>query len=205
MSKTKSPITGKVAKKAFIKGGVQYYTDELGNIFCKKLDQSGMVGGGNEDTRNTDEMNKTRLERIRQISGKTNPMILDYGCGTGLMVTFMQDADIDCDGYDPYNGYYADVLSLKKDYDVIVLTEVIEHLTAPFAELAEIKELCHPGSKVMIETSFADWLTEADEYIEPKVGHCTIFSHAGLDHLMAQFSFKPDNHINRNVRIYAVG
>ena len=205
MSKTKSPITGKVAKKAFVKGGVQYYTDELNNIFCKKLDQSGMVGGGKEDERNADELNLVRMYRIQKISGKQQPTILDYGCGTGLMVTFMQDADIDCDGYDPYNGYYADVLSLKKDYDVIVLTEVIEHLTAPFAELAEIKEMCHPGSKIMIETSFTDWLTEHDEYIEPKVGHCTIFSHAGLDHLMAQFGFTPGNHINQNVRIYAVG
>jgi len=205
MSKTKSPITGKVAKKAFVKGGVQYYTDDLANIFCKKLEQSGMVGGGKEDERNADELNLVRMYRIQKISGKQQPTILDYGCGTGLMVTFMQDADIDCDGYDPYNGYYADVLSLKKDYDVIVLTEVIEHLTAPFAELAEIKEMCHPGSKIMIETSFTDWLTEHDEYIEPKVGHCTIFSHAGLDHLMAQFGFTPGNHINQNVRIYAVG
>jgi hypothetical protein len=203
MSKTKSPITGKVAKKAFVKGGVQYYTDDLANIFCKKLDQSNMVGGGNEDTRNTDELNLVRMYRIQKISGKQQPTILDYGCGSGLMVTFMHDAGIDCDGYDPYNGYYADVLSLKKDYDVIVLTEVIEHLTVPFAELAEIKEFCHPGSKIMIETSFADWLTEHDAYIEPKVGHCTIFSHAGLDHLMAQFGFIPDNHINRNVRIYS--
>ena len=205
MSKTKSPITGKVAKKAFVKGGAQYYTDELNNIFCKKLDQSGMVGGDKELERNADDINQTRLERIRKISGKDNPTILDYGCGSGLMVTFMDDAGIDCDGYDPYNGYYADVLSLKKDYDVIVLTEVIEHLTAPFAELAEIKEMCHKGSKVMIETSFTDWLTETDEYINPEIGHCTIFSHAGLDHLMSQFGFTPDNHINRNVRIYAVG
>lgn len=205
MSKTKSPITAKVAKKAFVKGGVQYYTDELGNIFCKKLDQSGMVGGGMELERNADDINQTRLDRIRQISGKQNPTILDYGCGTGLMVKFMHDNLIDCDGYDPYNGHYADVLSLKRDYDVIVLTEVIEHLTAPFAELAEIKEFCHPGSNIMIETSFADWLTKDDFYIEPKVGHCTIFSHAGLDHLMAQFGFIPSNHINRNVRIYAVG
>ena len=205
MSKTKSPITGKVAKKAFVKGGVQYYTDELNNIFCNKLDQSGMVGGGNEDTRNTDEMNLVRMYRIQKLSGKQQPTILDYGCGSGLMVTYMQDAGIDCDGYDPYNGYYADVLSLKKEYDVIVLTEVIEHLTAPFAELQEIKYLCHPGSKVMIETSFTEWITQDDIYINPEVGHCTIFSHAGLDNLMEQFGFVPDNHINQNVRIYAVG
>jgi hypothetical protein len=205
MSKTKSPITRKVAKKAFVKGGVQYYTDELGNIFCKKLDQSNMVGGGNEEPRNSDELNRTRLERIKQISGKSNPTILDYGCGNGMMVKFMQLAGLECDGYDAYNDHYADLLSLKNEYDVIVLTEVIEHLTAPFAELEEIKVMCHPGSKIMIETSFADWLTEHDAYIDPSVGHCTIFSHAGLDHLMAQFGFKPDNHINRNVRIYAVG
>lgn len=205
MSKTKSPITGKVAKKTFVKGGVQYYTDDLGNIFCKKLDQSGMVGGGNEDTRNTDEMNKTRLERIRQISGKHDPTILDYGCGNGLMVKFMQAAGIECDGYDVYNDDYADFISLKKEYDVIVLTEVIEHLTAPFAELEEIKVLCHADSKIMIETSFTEWITQDDIYINPEVGHCTIFSHAGLDNLMVQFGFKPDNHINRNVRIYAVG
>ena len=205
MSKTKSPITGKVAKKAFVKGGVQYYTDDLGNIFCNKLDQSNMVGGGNEDTRNTDEMNRTRLERIRQISGKDNPTILDYGCGTGLMVTFMQATGIDCDGYDPYNKYYNDFMYLKKDYDVIVLTEVIEHLTAPFAELEEINALTHKGSKVMIESSFTEWITKDDVYVNPQIGHCTIFSHAGLDHLMAQFGFTPDNHINRNVRIYALG
>lgn len=205
MSKTKSPITGKVAKKAFVKGGVQYYTDDLGNTFCHKLDQSNMVGGGNEEPRNSDELNRTRLERIRQISGKDNPTILDYGCGNGLMVKFMQAAGIQCDGYDVYNPEFADLLYLKKDYDVIVLTEVIEHLTAPFAELEEINALTHKGSKVMIETSFSDWLTEHDAYIEPAVGHCTIFSHAGLDHLMAQFGFTPDNHINRNVRIYAVG
>jgi SAM-dependent methyltransferase len=205
MSKTKSPITGKVAKKAFVKCGVQYYTDDLGNIFCHKLDQSGMVGGDKELERNADEINQTRLERIRQISGKTNPTILDYGCGTGLMVKFMQSAGLECDGYDVYNDEFADFLYLKKEYDVIVLTEVIEHLTAPFAELEEINALTHRGSKVMIETSFTDWLTENDAYIEPKVGHCTIFSHAGLDYLMQQFGFTPDNHINRNVRIYAVG
>jgi hypothetical protein len=57
----------------------------------------------------------------------------------------------------------------------------------------------------MIETSFTDWLTPDDAYVEPTVGHCTIFSHIGLDHLMARFGFQPGVHINRNVRIYEVG
>jgi hypothetical protein len=199
----KSPITGEIAKKSFIKNGVQYYTDELGNIFCEKLDQSNMVGGGNEQPRNANEINQTRLERIKQISGKNNPTILDYGCGNGLMVKFMKSKGINCDGYDPYNKEFNTLP--KNKYDVIVLTEVIEHLTTPFNELQEIKTLCHYKSKIMIETSFSNWLTKDDAYIEPNVGHCTIFSHEGLDNLMAQFGFIPANHINKNVRVYQSG
>jgi hypothetical protein len=59
-----------------------------------------------------------------------------------------------------------------------------------------------PGGKVMIETSFSDWLTEADSYIDPRIGHSTIFSHAGLDFLMKKHGFKVGKHINQNVRIY---
>ena len=68
-----SPITGSIAQKAFIKGGEQYYTDELGNFFCNALDQSGMIGGISvisEEDRNDESANTTRLQRIKDITGK---------------------------------------------------------------------------------------------------------------------------------------
>lgn len=202
-NKKKSPITGFACEKAFIKGGVQYYRDGLGNIFSKPLDQSEMIGGGYEVERNNDAANETRLQRIKDITGKAKPTILDFGCGNGMLVDFAKGRGFDAVGYDLYRPETHDALNSK--YDCLLLIEVIEHLSEPFDELKLIKNLLNPGGKVMIETSFSDWLTEHDAYIEPKVGHCTIFSHAGLDFLFEKFGFKIGKHINDNVRIYAVG
>ena len=199
-NKKKSPITGFACEKAFIKGGVQYYRDGLGNIFSKPLDQSEMVGGNNEMLRNNEADNITRLQRAKDITGKPNPTILDFGCGNGMLVSFGKARGYNVLGYDLYRPETHD--ALNKKYDCILLIEVVEHLSEPFDELKLIKNLLNPGGKVMIETSFSDWLTEHDAYIEPKVGHCTIFSHAGLDHLFEKFGFKIGKHINRNVRVF---
>ena len=198
MPMEKSPVTGGLCFKAFIKNGVQYYTDELKNIFSDWIDQSGMVGGGNEVERNSDELNAGRLERIRMLTGKQDPVVLDYGCGHGMMAKYFNERGVTCVPYDKY----VDGTEFTYENDCITLTEVIEHLTAPFSELDHVYSGLKDGGIVMIETSFSDWLTEHDTYIEPKVGHCTIFSHAGLDHLMQKHGFKVGNHLNRNVRIY---
>lgn len=194
----KSPVTGGACVKAFIKHDVQYFTDELGNIFCAGLDQSNMVGGGNEIERNSDQLNQGRLERVRMLTGKESPVVLDYGCGHGIMAKYFNDRGVKCIPYDKYvkGSVFAD------ENDCIVLTEVIEHLTAPFEELDHIYSGLKDGGVLMLETSFSDWLTEHDSYITPTVGHCTIFSHAGLDFLMQKHGFKIGNHINRNVRVY---
>ncbi len=197
-NKKKSPITGFACEKAFIKYGVQYYRDGLGNLFSKPLDQSNMVGGGNEIPRNEDSINQVRLDRIRQLTGKQNPIVLDFGCGNGLMAKYFNDRGVFCNPYDKYIEGCVFTMS----NDCIVLTEVIEHLSAPFDELKQIYKGLNPGGIVMIETSFSDWLTEHETYIDPRVGHSTIFSHMGLDFLMERFGFKPGNHVNRNVRIY---
>jgi hypothetical protein len=82
------------------------------------------------------------------------------------------------------------------------MVEVIEHLSSPFSELDHVYSKLKKGGKVYIETSFSDWLTKEDSYIEPSVGHCTIFSHKGLDYLMQAKGFKVGEHINQNVRVY---
>ena len=199
-NKKKSPITGFACEKAFIKGGVQYYRDGLGNIFSKPLDQSEMVGGNNEMLRNNEADNITRLQRAKDITGKPNPTILDFGCGNGMLVCFGKARGYNVFGYDLYRPETHD--ALNKKYDCLLLIEVVEHLSEPFDELKLIKNVLNPGGKVMIETSFSDWLTEHDAYIEPKVGHCTIFSHAGLDFLFEKFGFKIGKHINDNVRVF---
>lgn len=204
MANKKSPITREPGQKHFVKGGVQYYKDELNNWFCSYIKQDDLVGGGFEIERNANEINETRLKRVQEITGKQNPFVLDYGCGNGLMVRYFQAQQVRSNGFDKFNPKF-NRLELGTGYDCVTLIEVVEHLTEPWNELKHIKECLAPGGKVMIETSFTDWLTPEDSYVEPSVGHCTIFSHIGLDHLMARFGFQPGVHINRNVRIYEVG
>lgn len=204
MANKKSPITREPGQKHFVKGGVQYYKDELNNWFCTYIKQEDLVGGGFEPERNLNEINETRLKRVREITGKQNPAILDYGCGNGLMVRYFQAQGVRGNGFDKFNPKF-NRLELGTGYDCVTLIEVIEHLTEPWTELKQIHDCLAPNGKVMIETSFTDWLTPDDIYVEPSVGHCTIFSHIGLDHLMARFGFQPGVHINRNVRIYELG
>lgn len=198
MPMEKSPVTGGPCVRAFVKHDVQYYTDDLGNIFCEALDQSNMVGGGNEIERNSDALNQGRLERIRMLTGKEFPKVLDYGCGHGIMAKYFRDRGVECVPYDKY----VEGSEFTYGNDCITLTEVVEHLSAPFEELAQVYSGLKVGGVVMIETSFSDWLTKHDTYITPTVGHSTIFSHAGLDFLMQKFGFVVGDHINRNVRIY---
>lgn len=185
---------------AFSKGGVKYYRDEFGTLHSKSIDQTDMVGGENHFERNIREFNEVRLQRIKDITGKSNPYVLDYGCGQGQFLYFLREKQIKSNGYDPYNPEFNYLFNIK--YDCITMIEVVEHLSYPFPELSGVHLLLNEGGKVMIEASFTDWLTQDDEYINPEVGHCTIFSHAGLDCFMQKAGFKIASHINQNVRVY---
>lgn len=180
------------------KGGYMYYQDNNGIIFCDQIDQSNMVGGGNEQPRNI-EQNPMRLERINRL--KENPIVLDFGCGNGMLVDFLTDNGVQAHGYDEYSDKHNQP-PLFNHYDIVVMVEVIEHLYTPFKELDNIFRWLKPGGIVMIETSFTDWLTIEDNYIEPSVGHHCVFSHAGLTQLMVSKGFVEIQHENQNVRYY---
>lgn len=183
----------------FTKRGVKYHKDQFGTLHSKSIDQTDMVGGEKQEERNSEELNATRLERIKAIT-PSNRYVLDYGCGLGQFLSYLRQKGVKSNGYDPYNPEFDFLYNVK--YDCVTMIEVVEHLSYPFPELSGVHLLLKEGGKVMIETSFADWLTKDDAYIDPKVGHCTIWSHAGLDHFMQLAGFKVGKHINQNVRIY---
>lgn len=188
------------------RNGVRYQQLTNGTLTCGPLDQSGMIGGTGEYDRNYDH-NPERMHRILQFCQK--PKVLDYGCGSGLLVEFLRDNGIDAEGYDKYlkksrNHIFNGDLGFSKDhYDVVTMIEVIEHTAAPYLEIQEIFHVLKPGGVLMVETSFTDWMDlDTDPYINPMIGHSTIFSHQGLDEVMKEQGFETYGHINRNVRVY---
>jgi SAM-dependent methyltransferase len=185
-------------KSLGLKNGTEYFQDDNGIIFCDPLNQDQMVGGGCEQVRNTMQ-NHLRIDRVHRL--KDNANVLDFGCGNGMLIKDLKDAGIKCTGYDKFNPKFKK-LPKKETFDIVIMVEVIEHLNEPFAELDLIYKSLVKGGVVMIETSFSDWLTLEDSYIEPSVGHSTIFSHRGLTELMASKGFTEGGHFDRNVRIY---
>lgn len=193
------------------KGNIDYYQCfSCKTLFTEPLENSNMVGGGNEVQRNQ-EQNHIRIDRIGEIvkgMKKENVDILDFGCGHGMLIEDLKKAGYPkVDGYDVYSEKYSN-LPEKNKYHIITAIEVIEHTSYPFYELDVIFRSLMPRGVVMFETSFVDVAIEDNIelenffYIEPTVGHSTIFSHHGLDVLMCLKGFTPIQHWNRHVRMY---
>jgi SAM-dependent methyltransferase len=209
MSK-KCVVCNNISYVRLTKGFVDYWQcSSCGTIFSEALDNSNMVGGGNEVPRNV-EQNYLRIKRVGDMVmgvDKSEVRILDFGCGNGMLIKDLTEAGYDVDGYDAYNEKYS-TLPVKDKYHVVTCIECIEHTSYPFVEIDVIKRSLITGGCVMIETSFTDIATEENIpledffYIDPKVGHSTIFSHHGLDVLMVMKGFMPVQHFNRHVRLY---
>ena len=180
------------------KGAVDYWRDEHGTIFSDPLDQSEMVGGGAEEERNELE-NPERLNRLLQLC--ENPTVLDFGCGHGLFVQYLADNRLQVVGYDKFNPKFAG-LPQPNAFDICTMVEVVEHMSTPFSEFGLIFQALKPGGKFYIETSFTDWHDFDSWYIDPKFGHSTVWSHAGLTMMLKSFGFEEGEHFNRNARVY---
>ena len=94
---------------------------------------------------------------------------LDFGCGrTSLLATLLKKEGIRCDSYDPI---YHPILDDDCIYDLIVSTEVFEHLHHPREVFSELISRLRTGGYLAIQTqfhsneytSFKQWYYHHDE------------------------------------------
>lgn len=94
--------------------------------------------------------------RLRAAGLADGAKVLDYGCGAGAFVRYLEAARVAATGYDAYAPAYADRGALARSYDAVVVQDVIEHVGDPRALLGELDGLVRPGGLVLIGTPDAD-------------------------------------------------
>ena len=78
---------------------------------------------------------------------------LDFGCGaSSLLAKMLAHKNIDCDYYDPI--YHRNNLNKNLKYDLIVSTEVFEHLHEPRLVFKELIDMLEEGGHLAIQTQF---------------------------------------------------
>ena len=78
---------------------------------------------------------------------------LDFGCGaTSLLSQILETKGIACEYYDPI--YYPDTLDNSKKYDLIISTEVFEHLHHPKKVFQSLMDRVEKGGCLAIQTQF---------------------------------------------------
>jgi len=114
-----------------------------------------------------------------------NPRVLDWGGGYGLLTRILRDRGVRCAHYDPYTEpLFAKNIDLQSDarFDLIVLSEVMLHMTDPVSTLTELLKL---SDNIIFTAVIAppdvtpDWW-----YFMPDTGqHVAIFSRQTIPEL----------------------
>tara|TARA_B100000212_G_scaffold342211_1_gene328236 strand:- start:3147 stop:3890 length:744 start_codon:yes stop_codon:yes gene_type:complete len=94
--------------------------------------------------------------------------VLDFGCGQGLLLKLLENYNYDLYGYD-FSKELVEIASqitnkstiynelpLDKKYDVIILSEVLEHLQDPLSILKVIKDKLNDNGYLIITVPNAD-------------------------------------------------
>ena len=144
-----------------------------------------------KDDRNN--INRLAEIRFRLIQKRPVQTVLDYGCGDGEFVTYLNTQGLaNAIGIDQHNEN--DITKYRNKFDAITMIEVIEHILEPHSRVRNIHAALKPKGIFYIQTSLAEYCHES--YVDPRIGHCLIHSEKSLK-ILAGSLFNLEK-LNRN-------
>ena len=137
-----------------------------------------------------------RLKRLIREGLRRELSLLDYGCGNGLFVSYLQERGYrNAAGFDPYIPEYANENTLSKTYDFVAAQDVIEHAETPKKLMERLTSYVRPSGMLCIGTPNAVHinLSQPDRFAlslhQPYHRH--ILSEAALLQLGKEMGLKP--------------
>lgn len=126
--------------------------------------------------------------------GLSRVSVIDYGAGSGLLARLLRDLDIDCWSYDKYQpaplnpGFHISNLSGRR-FDVLLLIEVIEHISDFRSFLRDMKDL--DPDLVVISTELYSSQDSSWDYFAPFHGqHISVFTESTVRYLANNLDFQ---------------
>jgi 2-polyprenyl-3-methyl-5-hydroxy-6-metoxy-1,4-benzoquinol methylase len=110
----------------------------------------------------TRKLLRPHLARLERAGLRRDQSILDFGCGSGKFVHFLQENGYEhaC-GYDAYAPEFKEPSLLQRHYDVLFAQDVLEHAENPWEMLHTFDRLLAPGGLIMIGTPNAEEIDPA--------------------------------------------
>jgi hypothetical protein len=122
-------------------------------------------------------------------TGRARIQLLDFGSGAhSALVPLFAQLPIDYYAFDPY--FKNDLNLLDRQYDVIVMTEVIEHLREPSHVLNQLKKITFSNGHIIVMTQFFSEKTDFKNWhYRRDPTHIAFFSKKTMSHIKEQLGF----------------
>jgi SAM-dependent methyltransferase len=130
---------------------------------------------------------------------------LDFGCGEGeVLPILLERREITCHRYDIF--YFPKKVYEDEQYDLIVSSEVFEHLSKPLEVFKDLLSHLKTHGHLLLMTSFHP---SSDEeflkwYYIQDTTHICFFSMKTFEYLATKFNLKIEKHNNKNIVMFEV-
>jgi 2-polyprenyl-3-methyl-5-hydroxy-6-metoxy-1,4-benzoquinol methylase len=143
------------------------------------------------------------IEEFVTPNAKDIKTVLDFGCGEGeVLPILLERVGFSCDVFDLF--YFPKKVYKDKKYDLIVSTEVIEHLANPLGTIKELLSHLNKNGYLLLMTyfhpsndeKFLNWF-----YIKDMT-HIGFFTLKTFEYLASEFKLEIVKHNSKNIIMF---